>query len=65
MQYALALLAAAAGANGLAFPQAVTASIAPSAAAPSGCAASYSGTFGIAVMNISATATGAVSQASE
>ncbi|KAF9640325.1 putative covalently-linked cell wall protein [Lasiodiplodia theobromae] len=35
------------------FPQAVTAAISPSGAAPSGCSASYSGSFGIAVVVIS------------
>jgi hypothetical protein len=34
--------------------QGVTSAIAPKAAAPSGCSLNYSGTFGIAVMNITA-----------
>ncbi|KAL0261001.1 hypothetical protein SLS55_004693 [Diplodia seriata] len=37
------------------FPQAVTAAISPSAAAPSGCSANYSGSFGIAVVVLSST----------
>uniref|UniRef100_A0A0D6QVZ1 Cell wall mannoprotein PIR1-like C-terminal domain-containing protein n=1 Tax=Araucaria cunninghamii TaxID=56994 RepID=A0A0D6QVZ1_ARACU len=54
MRYAYAALAAAVAVQASPYPQAVTASIAPSAPAPSGCMPNYSGTFGIAVMNITA-----------
>ncbi|KAL9113090.1 MAG: hypothetical protein Q9227_002702 [Pyrenula ochraceoflavens] len=56
MKYSISLLAAAAAVNAsplLRVRQAVTSAISPSAAAPSGCSAAYSGTFGIAAMNIS------------
>ncbi|KAK0659942.1 Cell wall mannoprotein PIR3 [Lasiodiplodia hormozganensis] len=43
------------------FPQAVTAAISPSGAAPSGCSASYSGSFGIAVVVISSASSVATS----
>ncbi|MCJ1454806.1 hypothetical protein MMC28_005159 [Mycoblastus sanguinarius] len=58
MQYSLAILAlvAAVQANPVAIPQAVTASIAPSASAPAGCSTSASGSFGIAVHNVSTSA---------
>jgi len=42
------------------FPQGVTANIAPSASAPSGCMGSYSGIFGVAVMSITASSSAAV-----
>lgn len=61
MKYSLALLATASVV--FASPlnnkrQAVTAAISPSAPAPSGCMPSYSGTFGIAVMNLTSSASG-------
>ena len=40
----------------LSLPQAVTDAIAPAEPAPQGCVADFSGTFGIAVMNISSPA---------
>lgn len=43
------------------FPQAVTAAISPSGAAPSGCSASYGGSFGIAVVVISSASSVATS----
>jgi len=54
MQYAAVLLALAAAvkASPVAFPQGVTANIAPTAPAPAGCTPNYSGTFGIAVAAI-------------
>ena len=42
------------------FPQGVTAAIPPTAPAPPGCVASYSGSFGIAVAKITAAAAGGV-----
>lgn len=50
------VLIAAAQANPVAVPQAVTAAISPTAAAPPGCTVAYSGTFGIAVHNVSTSA---------
>jgi hypothetical protein len=70
MQYQLSLLAALAVAGVNAMPnnilarQGVTAKISPSAAAPSGCSQTYSGSFGIAVMNVTA-ASPAASMTSE
>ena len=52
IRYASALLAAVAVVRASPVPQGVTAAISPSASAPSGCIASYLGSFGIAVMNI-------------
>ncbi|RDI82759.1 hypothetical protein Vi05172_g7241 [Venturia inaequalis] len=49
--YVIGSLALAAG-NALASPQAVTASIAPQAAAPAGCSPSHSGQFQITVQNV-------------
>ncbi|OMP88266.1 Cell wall mannoprotein PIR3 [Diplodia seriata] len=46
------------------FPQAVTAAISPSAAAPSGCSANYSGSFGIAVVVLSSTSSSVVTPSS-
>lgn len=63
MQYALSFLAAVLAVNASPLPQGITAAIAPSAAAPSGCALSYPGTFGIAVIN--ATAASGAAQATE
>ena len=52
--FALAVLAAVAEASPLAMPQAVTAVITPTnGAAPAGCTPAFSGSFGIAVKNIS------------
>ncbi|KAI9728020.1 MAG: hypothetical protein M1834_007834 [Cirrosporium novae-zelandiae] len=59
MQYALAVFAAVAAtvqAIPAPIPQGVTSDIAPTASAPSGCSASYSGTFGIAVQAIATSA---------
>ena len=55
MRCAFAFLALAAGvhASPIAPRQAVTASIAPSAAAPAGCMPTFAGSFGIAVQNVS------------
>ena len=56
MKYSTSLLAAAAVVQAspiLQVRQGVTQILTPSAAAPSGCTAVYSGTFGIAAMNIS------------
>lgn len=50
---AVVVLIAAVQANPIAVPQAVTAAISPSAAAPPGCTSAFSGTFGIAVYNLS------------
>ena len=51
---ALAIFTAAVKASPLAMPQAVTAIITPSnGAAPAGCTPAFSGSFGIAVKNIS------------
>lgn len=56
MQYALALLAAVAVVKASPFPQAVTAAISPTGSAPPGCSPTFSGSFGIAVMNVSTSA---------
>lgn len=58
MKYTIALLAAAYAVQASPFPQAVTAVISPSAPAPSGCSMNYAGTFGVAVMNLTASAGG-------
>lgn len=68
MQYRVALLLAAlTGVYGApyAMPQGVTEDIAPSGSPPSGCTPSYSGSFGIAVMNITASPTVEASQTVE
>lgn len=46
-------------------PQGVTSQIAPSMSAPPGCMPSWSGTFGIVVMNVTAGGAQAVSQKSD
>ncbi len=56
MQYALAILAAVALVKASPFPQAVTGAISPTGSAPSGCKPTLSGSFGIAVMNVSTSA---------
>lgn len=56
MQYTLAFLAVAAVVKASPFPQAVTAAISPTGSAPPCCTPSYSGSFGIAVMNVSTSA---------
>ena len=58
MHYSLAIftLAVMVEANPVAFPQAVTAAIAPPEPAPSGCTPAYVGSFAIVAQNISATA---------
>ena len=54
MQYSFAVLAAVvAVVQASPFPQAVTAAISPSDSAPPGCMPTFSGSFGIAVMNVS------------
>ncbi|MCJ1368479.1 hypothetical protein MMC16_007623 [Acarospora aff. strigata] len=53
MQYALAILAVVAGVKASPFPQAVTAAISPTGSPPPGCTPSLSGSFGIAIMNVS------------
>lgn len=65
MQYSFAILAlvAAVQANPVALPQAVTAAISPVAPAPPGCSSAVSGSFGIAVHNVSTTAAAAKRQA--
>ncbi|MCJ1231267.1 Mucin-21 [Toensbergia leucococca] len=70
MHYTLAIfaLAAAVHAKPVALPQAVTAIISPSGAVPSGCSIAVSGSFGIAVQNVSTSAAPAkrqVTQASD
>lgn len=66
MKFSLTLLAAVAAVQASPFPQGVTSKISPSAPAPSGCTGSYSGTFGIVVMNItSASGAQAVSSLSD
>lgn len=66
MHFHFVLLSAlAAVANALPRPQGVTADITPTIAIPSGCTVSYSGSFGIAVMHIESTSTGAVTQISD
>jgi len=67
MQYSFALLALAAAvqANPVALPQAaVTALISPDAPPPPGCTAAVSGSFAIAVHNVSTSAGAAKRQAS-
>lgn len=61
MKYSIAFLTALAVVNAspLPYPQAVTDQISPDAPAPSGCTDGYSGTFGVAVMNVTAAASGA------
>lgn len=54
--YLLLAIAAAVHANPFAMPQAVTEAISPSASPPPGCTPSASGTYGIAVQNVSNTA---------
>ncbi|KAL8826493.1 MAG: hypothetical protein Q9191_003765 [Dirinaria sp. TL-2023a] len=54
--FAIFVLIAAVQANPVAVPQAVTAAISPSVAAPPGCTNAFSGTFGIAVYNLSTSA---------
>lgn len=53
---AVLALAASVHANPFAMPQAVTAAVSPSAAPPPGCTPSASGSFGIAVQNVSTSA---------
>jgi hypothetical protein len=55
MQYIAVLLALAAIAKGSPFPQGVSIAIPPKASAPGACSSSYSGSFGIAVVNITST----------
>jgi hypothetical protein len=55
-QFAQLLLAFTAAVNASPFPQAVTSAIAPSAPAPSGCSASFTGTFGMAIQPLSSSA---------
>lgn len=52
MHYAFAILAAVAAVKASPFPQAVTAAISPTGSAPAGCKPTFSGSFGIAVMNV-------------
>ena len=59
------LMAAVVSAVPHAMPQGVTDIITPSSPAPSGCTASYSGSFGIAVSNITATVPSNVEAASQ
>jgi len=56
MQYTLTLLALAASAWASPMPGAVTSVISPSSPAPTGCVASYDGTFEITVVNVSTSA---------
>lgn len=58
MHYSLAIFALTVmvEANPVAFPQAVTAAIAPPEPAPPGCTPAYVGSFAIAAQNLSATA---------
>lgn len=56
MHSSFALAALAAVAYAAPAPQAVTSAIAPAASAPAGCSASYSGTFQIAAVNVTAPA---------
>lgn len=53
MQFTLAILALAAIVKASPFPQAVTSAISPTDSAPPGCSPTFSGSFGIAVMNVS------------
>lgn len=53
---AILALANAVYANPVALPQGVTADVSPSAPAPPGCTPSASGSFGIAVQNVSTSA---------
>ncbi|KAI4113843.1 MAG: hypothetical protein LQ345_005266 [Seirophora villosa] len=62
---AILALAIAAYANPVALPQGVTAVISPSAPAPPGCTPSASGSFGIAVQNVSTSAPVARRQATQ
>lgn len=57
MHYSLAIFALAVmvEANPVAFPQAVTAAIAPPEPAPSGCTPAYVGSFAIVAQNLTAT----------
>lgn len=67
MLYSVAFLALAAAvcANPFALPQAVTAAISPTAASPPGCTPSASGSFGIAVQNVSTSASVAKRRATQ
>lgn len=67
MLHFLALLAllAAVEANPLALPQAVTANVSPTASPPPGCTASASGSYGIAVQSVSASAAAAKRQVTQ
>lgn len=57
MQYAFVILAASVAlVKASPFPQAVTANISPTGAAPPGCSPTFGGSFGIAVMNVSTSA---------
>ena len=62
---AIALVAISAHAAPAPAPQGVTAVITPTKSAPSGCLPTYSGTFGIAVMNITATSSSSGSVATQ
>ncbi|KAL8687621.1 MAG: hypothetical protein Q9218_006258 [Villophora microphyllina] len=65
LSIALFALLAGAGANPLALPQAVTANVSPTASPPPGCTPSASGSYGIAVQNMSASPTAAKRQVSQ
>ncbi|KAL8637852.1 MAG: hypothetical protein Q9228_004925 [Teloschistes exilis] len=58
-------LVASVGANPLALPQAVTENVSPTASPPPGCTPSASGTYGIAVQNLSASPTPAKRQVNQ
>ena len=61
----LLAVAAAVHANPFALPQAVTEAISPSASPPPGCIPSAAGTYGIAVQNVSTSASPAKRQVAE
>lgn len=65
MRYTFAFLAALAAVEASPVPQGVTMAMSPSAAAPSGCMPTYSGSFGIAVMNITGSAAAVATQSAE
>lgn len=65
LKYSLALLAAIAAVEASPFPQAVTAAISPSSPAPSGCLPTFTGSFGIVNVNVTATSGAAGGQATQ
>lgn len=65
MKTFLSILAAVAAVRASPVPQGITAAIAPAGTAPAGCMDSYSSSFGIAVMQVSASGAAVATQSAD